>query len=56
MSVNPSSSGDHLYQPPHEWPAVISDIPSRQAVTGHNVRYVLLFGLGGAALALPIVH
>jgi hypothetical protein len=56
MSVNPSSSGDHLYQPPRERPAVISDIPSRQAVTGHNVRYVLLFGLGGAVLALAIVY
>jgi hypothetical protein len=31
-------------------------VPSRQAVTGHNVRYVLVFGLRGAMLALGIAY
>ena len=29
---------------------------SRQAVTGHGVRYVLAFGLGGAVIAMVIVY
>jgi hypothetical protein len=28
----------------------------RQAVKGHNVRYVLAFGLGGAIIALVVVY
>jgi hypothetical protein len=28
---------------------------ARAGVTGHNVRYVLMFGLGGAVLFLGIV-
>jgi len=55
MSANDSPSGDHLYQAPHQKPAVISDVPARQGVTGHNVRYVLFFGLGGAIVAMAIV-
>ena len=56
MSINPSGSGDYLHQTANGPPAVISDVPSRQAVTGHNVRYVLLFGLGGAVLAMGIAY
>ena len=29
---------------------------ARQGVTGHNVRYVLLFGTAGAVLAFVIVY
>jgi hypothetical protein len=29
---------------------------SRQAVKGHGVRYVLAFGLSGAAIALLVVY
>jgi hypothetical protein len=29
---------------------------ARQGVTGHNVRYVLGFGLAGAILALAVVY
>ena len=29
---------------------------ARQAVTGHNVRYVLYLGLGGAILALALIY
>ena len=32
-----------------------STIDARQGVTGHNVRYVLGFGLAGAVVALMIV-
>jgi hypothetical protein len=56
MSIHPSGSGDYLYQAPNGKPAVISEVPSRQAVTGHNVRYVLVFGLSGAMLALGIAY
>lgn len=28
---------------------------ARAGVTGHNVRYVLMFGLGGAVVVLAIV-
>jgi hypothetical protein len=55
MSVHQTYSGDHLEAAPHEKPAVVSDVPERQGVTGHNVRYVLLFGTLGAAIALGIV-
>jgi hypothetical protein len=29
---------------------------ARQAVTGHNVRYVLAFGLGGVVIAFAIIY
>jgi hypothetical protein len=52
MSVHQIYSGDHLEAPPHEKPAVVSDVRERQGVTGHNVRYVLLLGTLGAVVAL----
>jgi hypothetical protein len=52
MSVHPMQSGDHLVYTPNQGPAVVSDVPSRQGVTGHNVRYVLLFGTAGAIIGL----
>jgi len=52
MNIQNTRSGDHLRTSPGEPPAVVSDISARQGVTGHNVRYVLLFGLGGALIAL----
>jgi hypothetical protein len=45
MQFDDSKSGDHLETPPGEPPAVVANIPERQGVTGHNVRYVLLFGI-----------
>ncbi|MEZ5785271.1 MAG: hypothetical protein R3D62_02010 [Xanthobacteraceae bacterium] len=30
-------------------------VEARQGVTGHNVRYVLFFGVAGAAILLGIV-
>jgi hypothetical protein len=52
MRVDSRQSDDHLEQMPGQKPAIVSDVRSRQAVTGHNVRYVLLFGTGGAVIAL----
>ena len=34
----------------------VSKIEARQGVTGHNVRYVLAYGLGGAVLALALIY
>ena len=36
-------------------PVVETTTEARAGVTGHNVRYVLLFGLGGVILAFIIV-
>jgi hypothetical protein len=33
----------------------ISEVRARQGVTGHNVRYVLAFGIAGAIVALMMV-
>ena len=35
---------------------VISEVRARQGVTGHNVRYVLGFGLAGAIIALMVLY
>jgi hypothetical protein len=49
--ADPGPSGDHLENDREGRSAVVSDVPARQAVTGHNVRYVLLFGLLGTVVA-----
>jgi hypothetical protein len=56
MPNNQARSGEHLIDGPGGSPAVVSDIPERQGVTGHNVRYVLLWGLVGAVVALAAVY
>ncbi|HUR43443.1 MAG TPA: hypothetical protein VMZ01_05020 [Aestuariivirga sp.] len=38
-----------------EKPQVKSTTPARAGVTGHNVRYVLFFGLGGVIVAFIVV-
>jgi hypothetical protein len=35
--------------------AMVSDVPERQAVTGHFVRYVLIGGLAGAVIGMSAV-
>jgi len=55
MASKQTTSGDHLGEGPGGKQAVISDVPERQAVTGHNVRYVLIVGLAGAVAALAII-
>jgi hypothetical protein len=37
-------------------PVVETRTEARQGVTGHNVRYVLLFGTGGVALAFALIY
>ena len=37
-------------------PIVMSGNRARQGVTGHNVRYVLGFGLAAAIIALTVVY
>jgi hypothetical protein len=50
-----SQSGDHLERRPNHPAAVVANIPERQGVSGHNVRYVLLFGTAGAVLTFAII-
>jgi hypothetical protein len=40
----------------NEQPIVETTTRARQGVTGHNVRYVLMLGLGGAVICLLIVY
>ena len=42
--------------PPPERPTLKSTDQARQGVTGHNVRYVLTFGLIGVAVAFVIIY
>jgi hypothetical protein len=41
---------------PTDRPIVKSADSARQAVTGHNVRYVLGFGLAGVVLAFGVIY
>jgi hypothetical protein len=36
-------------------PEVVTTTEARSGVTGHNVRYVLLFGLGGVIAAFALL-
>jgi hypothetical protein len=56
MADTQAPSGDHFSKGPDETLAVVSDVPERQGVTGHNVRYVLIGGLAGAVIGLTIVY
>jgi hypothetical protein len=51
MQGSERPSGDHIERDRKGEASVVADVPERQAVTGHNVRYVLLFGLIGAVVA-----
>ena len=42
--------------PDAERPIVMSEVRARQGVIGHNVRYVLGFGLAGAIIALTVIY
>jgi hypothetical protein len=41
--------------PDSETPVVLDKVRARQGVTGHNVRYVLGFGLAAAVIALAAI-
>jgi hypothetical protein len=43
----PATSGDHVVE---------STTEARQGVTGHNVRYVLVFGTLGAVIAMVVIY
>ena len=47
---------DQVSDPDAKRPIVVSKVRARQGVTGHNVRYVLGFGLAGAIIALTVVY
>jgi len=55
MHFDDTSSGDHLEEQPGKSPAVVANIPERQGVTGHNVRFVLLFGITGVVIAFAVI-
>jgi hypothetical protein len=55
MQFDDSKSGNHLETQPGQLPAVVANIPERQGVTGHNVRYVLFFGIVAAAIAFVVI-
>lgn len=38
-----------------EPPVVLDEVEARAAVTGHNVRYVLGFGLAGVIIAFAVI-
>jgi hypothetical protein len=46
-------SPDRRFEP--EQPPVVSTREARQGVTGHNVRYVLGFGLAALIIAFGII-
>jgi hypothetical protein len=55
MQFDDSKSGDHLETRPGRPPAVVANIPERRGVTGHNVRYVLLFGIAAVIIAFAVI-
>jgi hypothetical protein len=55
MQFDDSKSGDHRETRPEKPPAVVANIPERQGVTGHHVRYVLFFGLAAVIIALGLL-
>jgi hypothetical protein len=55
MHFDDSKSGDHLEIAPGEPPAVVANIPERQGVTGHNVRYVLFGGIAAIIVAFAVL-
>ena len=55
MQFDNSKSGDHLETAPDKPPAVVANIPERQGVTGHNVRYVLFIGIAAAVIAFAVI-
>lgn len=48
------STGHGSNDPGAEQPIVRTTTQAREGVTGHNVRYVLLFGLVGVIIAFAV--
>jgi hypothetical protein len=55
MQFDNSKSGDHLEQGPDHREAVVANIPERQGVTGHGVRYVLLVGTAAIVILFALL-
>jgi hypothetical protein len=55
VQFDDSKSGDHLETGPDKSPAVVANIRERQGVTGHNVRYVLFFGIAAVVIAFAVI-
>jgi hypothetical protein len=55
MQLDDSKSGDHLETTPGKPPAIVANIPERQGVSGHNVRYVLFFGIAAVIVAFAVL-
>jgi hypothetical protein len=55
MRFDHSKSGDRLETTPEKPSVVVANIPERQGVTGHNVRYVLFFGLSTVIIAFGLL-
>ena len=55
MQFDDTKSGDRLVKQLDEPAAIVANIPERQGVTGHNVRYVLAFGIAGVVVAFAII-
>ena len=55
MQFDDTKSGDHLEKRLDEPAAIVANIPERQGVTRHNVRYVLAFGIAGVVVAFAII-
>jgi hypothetical protein len=55
MRFDDTRPGGHLERQPGKPPTVVANEPERQGVTGHNVRYVLLFGVASVVIAFALV-
>ncbi len=55
MQFDDSKSGNHLETPPGQPRAVVANIPERQGVAGHNVRYMLFFGIAAVVIAFAAI-
>jgi hypothetical protein len=55
MQFDDSKSGNHLETPPGQPRAVVANIPERQGVAGHNVRYMLFFGIAAVVIAFAVI-
>jgi hypothetical protein len=55
MQLGDTRPGDHLEKQPGKPPVVVANEPARQGVTGHNVRYMLLFVIAGVVIAFALV-
>jgi hypothetical protein len=51
----PASDRDTRFGETDETPLILDKVDARQGVTGHNVRYVLGFGLAAIIVAFAVI-